>query len=113
MTPTPQLFKPCKHGCLISLCFIFGATIAPLIGIFASTQAKCSSLTVVEAIGCVFSQGFAIASNPLLIINETEQGLAMVAAGIPGAISWMYSQYGLLFLLIGGAIVLVLLKILR
>lgn len=97
----------------MSLCFIIGATIAPIIGIFASTQAKCSRLPMFEAIGCVFSQVFAIVSNPLLIISETEQGVALVIAGIPDAIGWMYSQYGLLFLLIAGAIILVMLKILR
>jgi hypothetical protein len=113
MSPEPRIFKPFKHGCLMSLCFMIGATIAPVVGIVASIQAKCSFLPMLEAIGCTFSQVFAIVSNPLLIINETEQGLAIVVAGVPGAIGWMYSQYGLLFLMIGGAVVLIVLKIVR
>lgn len=96
----------------MSFFFIIGATIVPLAGIFASIQTKCSPLSALEAIGCSFSKVFAILSNPLLIIQETEQGLAIVVAGIPGAIGWMYSQYGLLFLLIGGVTLVVLRKIL-
>jgi hypothetical protein len=113
MSSEPRIFKPFKHGCLMSLCFVIGATIAPVIGVGVFIQAKCSSLPMLEAIGCTFSQVFAILSNPLLIISKTEHGLTLAAAGIPSTIGWMYSQYGLLFLMIGGAVVLVLLKIIR
>jgi hypothetical protein len=108
----PQTFKLCKHGCLISFCFIIGATIAPLAGIIASTQSKCSRLPWLEAIVCSFSQAFAMINNPLLVIDDAEKGFGLIVAGVPGALSWFYSQYGLVFLLVGGIVLLGLLKIL-